>query len=149
MTSTTRKLLTLAGVTLTSARLTRLVTTDKLGQWLIQEPVDALLSYYYAKAEREAVAVGKSPVEPWWWRYRAGLYCQWCVGFWLTLGTVTLERVTRNSPATLRVPLEVFGTALAINYVSATIETLNPANSAVVGDTSENHLEEQEKVAHE
>lgn len=128
MKTSTQKLLIAVTTTLTAARLTRLVTTDKLGKWLIQEPVDMLMGAYYEEALQEAKEHGTEPVEPWWWKYRSGLECQWCVGFWLTLGAVAVERGTRNSTPLIRKPIEVFGTALALNYLSASIETLNPAN---------------------
>lgn len=117
--------LTALAVTLVSARLTRLVTTDKLGQWLIQEPVAKAMDNYADRLFSESA----DPKQPWWWKYQQGLTCPWCVGFWATLGTVAVERTTRKSR--LRPLVEVLGAALATNYLSASLEVLNPANSHV------------------
>lgn len=121
-----------ATLALVSARLSRLVTQDTIGKWLIHEPVDKAMDGYYARKEEEAKKDGKSPSEPWWWRYRQGLDCPWCVGFWLALGTTATEWATRNPKSqagkSLRTCLEVVGGALALNYVAATLEIMHPAN---------------------
>lgn len=133
MNTSTKILARATTLTLVSARLTRFVTQDTLGQWLIHEPVDKAMDGYYARMEAEAKRDGKSPSEPWWWRYRQGLDCPWCVGFWLALGTVATERATRNPQSAgakaLRTSLEVVGGALALNYVAATLEVIHPANN--------------------
>lgn len=110
-------------LTLTSARLSRLVTTDDLGHWFIHNPVDKAMGRY---AEREHAkhrrGLGPVPREPWWWKYRSGLDCPFCVGFWAALGVVAVERATRTAPAPIRAAVEVAGTALAVNYVAAHLE---------------------------
>lgn len=64
-------------------RLTRLVTTDQVGQWWIKDPIDAAMTRY-----EDAHLDGP---EPWWWRYRSGLDCPFCVGFWVGLGALAVE----------------------------------------------------------
>lgn len=76
---------------LATLRLTRLVTTDSLGERLIQQPA-------------EQWATANSPVEensngdlPWRMELVSGLYCPACVGFWLGLVVLALpdNRLTR------------------------------------------------------
>lgn len=87
---------------LASARLSRLVVTDDLGKWWVKEPVDRAMD----------LAAETMEVEPWWWRYRSGLDCPWCVGFWLggllLLGHLLLPRTVWRGVAG----------ALALNYAS-------------------------------
>lgn len=96
-----------------SARLSRLVITDDIGRWWVKEPVDRAMDAY---AEREIWAsanVGQDPREPWWWKYRSGLDCPFCVGFWLGAGVLA-------SRAVLPEKVWRFGAgALALNYVAA------------------------------
>ena len=96
-----------------SARLSRLVITDDIGRWWVKEPVDRAMDAY---AEREIWAsanVGQDPREPWWWKYRSGLDCPFCVGFWLGAGVLA-------SRAVLPEKVWRFGSgALALNYVAA------------------------------
>lgn len=54
-------------------RLTRLVTTDDLGEWWFHEPA-------YRAALRHYQEHGALPS---WDRYRSGLSCPFCVGFWI------------------------------------------------------------------
>jgi hypothetical protein len=54
---------------LTTLRLTRLVTTDSLGQW-----------WLYAPVYKRVVANGKSNK---WQKYVDGLTCPFCIGFWI------------------------------------------------------------------
>lgn len=68
----------LALITGATLRLIRLVTADDLGEWWIRQPA-------YQAALRHAVRAGESP---WWDKYRAGLDCPHCCGFWI--GTAVL-----------------------------------------------------------
>jgi hypothetical protein len=65
----------LALLTLVTLRLTRLVTTDSLGQW-----------WLYAPAYKRAY--GRPGTAPKWAKYVEGLTCPFCVGFWI--GAVAL-----------------------------------------------------------
>lgn len=85
---------------LATLRLTRLVTTDSLGERLLQQP-----------AERWANA--HSPVNsngdlPWRMELVSGLYCPYCVGFWIGLAVLVLPDVR---------PVRLLLRGLALNYV--------------------------------
>lgn len=56
-------------LTLATMRLTRLVTTDSLGQW-----------WLYGPAYKRAYGHGSPPG---WAKYVEGLTCPFCVGFWI------------------------------------------------------------------
>lgn len=56
-------------VTLATLRVTRLVTTDSIGQWWLYAPL-------YKKAFTQ-----QPP--PRWAKYIEGLTCPFCVGFWI------------------------------------------------------------------
>lgn len=105
-------------LTLASARLSRLVTTDQLGEWFIHNPV-----YKWADkhehVRRRVMRQDMDSPEPvtWQGRLASGLECPFCVGFWATLGVVAVERATRSTPRPFRAAVEVVGTALAVNYV--------------------------------
>lgn len=90
---------------LASARLSRLVVTDDLGKWWIKEPIDRAMDRYADTAE----------AEPWWWKYRSGLDCPFCVGFWLGAATLTARAVLPR-----KVWLAGAG-ALALNYAASHI----------------------------
>lgn len=59
-------------------RLTRLVTTDDLGAWWVREPA-------YQAAVRHMARTGQPP---WWDKYRAGLSCPHCCGYWIGAGVL-------------------------------------------------------------
>lgn len=81
-------------------RLTRLATTDDLGALWLREPVE--------RAVRE---------RPHLHRYADGLYCPFCVGFWVCLAGVSTYSVARRRPATLAAWRVVAG-ALSLNYLT-------------------------------
>lgn len=128
--NTTPNLVTTAGrtlvTTLAAARLTRLVTKDTLGGWLIREPIARAMQNYAQQTAQIHQREGKPghPTQPWWWKYEVGLHCKWCVGFWLCLGTIAAEKATRNRPCA-RPIVATLGGALALNYVTAHLETLS------------------------
>lgn len=129
-TSTPHHLATTAGrtlvTTLAAARLTRFITRDTLGGWLIREPIARAMQNYAQAALTKHQREGKPghPKQPWWWKYEVGLHCKWCVGFWLCLGTIATEKATRNRPCA-RPLVATLGGALALNYVTAHLETLS------------------------
>ena len=127
--NTTTNLATAAGrtlvTTLAAARLTRLVTKDTLGGWLIREPIARAMQNYAQQTAQIHQREGKPghPTQPWWWKYEVGLHCKWCVGFWLCAATITAEKATRGTCA--RPIIRTIGGALALNYVTAHLETLS------------------------
>lgn len=90
---------------LAAARLSRLVITDDIGRWWIREPVDRAMDAYAETAE----------IEPWWWKYRSGLECPFCVGFWLG-GAVLVGHAALPRPM-----WRAAAGALALNYVASHI----------------------------
>lgn len=127
--NTTPNLATTAGrtlvTTLAAARLTRFVTRDTLGGWLIREPIARAMQNYAQAALTKHQREGRPghPPQPWWWKYEVGLHCKWCVGFWLCVGTLAAEKATRGTCA--RPITRTIGGALALNYVTAHLETLS------------------------
>lgn len=127
--NTTTNLATAAGrtlvTTLAAARLTRFVTRDTLGGWLIREPIARAMQNYARAAADKHTREGRPghPTPPWWWKYETGLHCKWCVGFWLAAGTLITEKATRGTCA--RPIIRTIGGALALNYVTAHLETLS------------------------
>ena len=98
---------------LASARLSRLVIVDQIGQWWVKDPVDRAMDGYVARAEEIEHAGGPPAREPWWWKYRSGLDCPWCVGFWLGAAVLLAHRVLPR-------PLWRAAVApLALNYAAA------------------------------
>lgn len=127
--NTTPNLVTTAGrtlvTTLAAARLTRLVTKDTLGGWLIREPIARAMQNYAQQTAQIHQREGKPghPTQPWWWKYEVGLHCKWCVGFWICAATITAEKATRGT--CVRPTIRTLGGALALNYVTAHLETLS------------------------
>ena len=111
--------------TLAAARLTRFITKDTLGGWLIREPIARAMQNYAHQAADKHTREGRPghPTPPWWWKYETGLHCKWCVGFWLAAGTLITEKATRGTCA--RPIIRTIGGALALNYVTAHLETLS------------------------
>lgn len=128
-TTTTNTLATTAGrtlvTTLAAARLTRFVTRDTLGGWLIREPIARAMQNYAQQTAQRHQREGRPghPQQPWWWKYEVGLHCKWCVGFWLCAATITAEKATRGT--CVRPLIRTLGGALALNYVTAHLETLS------------------------
>ena len=99
-----------AGATL---RLTRLVVADDIGRWWLAEPAYRAALAYHAQ----------HGTAPWWDRYRSGLDCPFCAGFWIALGaTATGARWGHTRPWRL------LAGALTLSYLAAHI-------GARLGDT--------------
>ena len=123
-------------------RLTRLVTTDKLGGWLLAEPAERW-AFYKEMARRNAMRITldrvkdealEEPVhrildrwenqlsqsEPISWQARlvSGLSCPFCVGFWIALGMTAATWLLAPLPGVGVVWL-LFLAALTLNYVAA------------------------------
>lgn len=97
----------------TTARLTRLVTTDFIGQWWVQDPVDRAMARY------EAAHSGEE--EPWWWRYRAGLTCPHCLGFWIGAGVLASYAVAGRTRS-WRYVADALTLSYVIGHVSARLD---------------------------
>ena len=134
---------------LAAARLTRLVTTDDLGEWLIHEPAFDWAHRHEASRRQALGAVvarlrgqtgGMSKdAERLYEKYKAdlqeddpitwqaklvsGLECPYCVGFWLGAGLLAADRILPNAGA-VRSVFDLGVDALALNYVTARMETL-------------------------
>lgn len=126
---------------LAAGRLTRFVTQDWLGEWLIARPVKRWAEGYELKAmeERErfheticegrqgpeAVADHKectpladyNPHDPITWQAKvaSALDCPFCIGFWIGLGILAVNTATAGTR--LAGPWRGLKTALALNYV--------------------------------
>ena len=124
--------------TLAAARLTRFVTKDTLGGWLIREPIARAMQNYAQAALTKHQREGRpgTPTAPWWWKYEVGLHCKWCVGFWIGLGTLAAEKATRNRPCA-RPLVATLGGALALNYVTAHLETLSEKLEETANDSNQ------------
>ena len=89
-----------------TARLTRLVVADDLGQWWAKDPIEQL-------AARHVEAHGQVPG---WWRYADGLNCPHCLSFhaaYIVRGSHAIARRNRRALAVWR-----FGAAaLSLSYV--------------------------------
>lgn len=111
--------LDIALATLAAARLSRFVITDEMGEWWVKQPIDRAMDAY---AEREMWAsanVGQTPREPWWWKYRSGLDCPFCVGFWLGAAVLTTGAAATRLPGPAAAAWRLGAGALALNYAAA------------------------------
>lgn len=104
-----------------TARLTRVITDDDIGLWWVKEPA-------YRAALRHVERHGDIP---WWDKYRAGLDCPWCCGFWIGMA-VLASHAAAGKTRTWR-----FAAAtLTLNLVAAPLVALlgsdsdEPANQA-------------------
>lgn len=127
--------MTLARIILTALaalRLTRFVTSDKLGEWWVagplvlwawrsDEPIGHMNSADIARIRSmdPAEAAPPMPNAHWGWRSKLvnGLDCPFCVGFWIGAAVLLAELVTRRVPA-LRGLWSFIAGALALNYVT-------------------------------
>ena len=90
---------------LAAARLSRFVTSDKLGDWLIVQPAQ----------EWAEVTDPEAYPENWKQKLVSGLECPFCVGFWIGAGVLAAESLTKNTA--LEQPYKFITNALALNYV--------------------------------
>lgn len=120
----------LALVALASARATRFVTTDLLGEWTVVGPLkrwaarrevpsaelrEKLEDEIERTTEREAPMFNPPPA--WGWRSKLvkGLDCPFCVGFWVG-GAVLLGEVLTGRTRLLRGVWTFVLGAFALNY---------------------------------
>lgn len=104
---------------LASARLSRLVVTDDLGKWWVKDPIDYAMASYARNEVHAADREKRDAVTPGWWKYRSGLDCPWCVGFWLGAATLTVGAIASRRPGPARALWRLCAGALALNYVTA------------------------------
>jgi hypothetical protein len=83
-----------------SLRLTRLITTDTLGQWWVVEPLASWVPQRYQ-------------------RYLSGLDCPYCVGFHATFAVISSYAVARRTHSLTA--WRVVAGSLAVNYITAHI----------------------------
>ena len=123
---------------LATARLTRFITSDKLGEWLIvgrvkrwaaRREVPADLAADLERRFDEEVSQGRAVASPparWGWRSKlvSGLDCPHCVGFWLgalVLAVLPLRRVPVLGTL-IRFGLGAFALNYAVGHVSSRID---------------------------
>ena len=92
----------IALLVLASLRITRLVTTDSIGQWWLYAP---LLKKAYSQTP-----------PPKWSKYVEGLVCPFCVGFWVGLIGLALLTIA-GGPGDAAVWWRWLAGAFALNYV--------------------------------
>lgn len=118
-------------VTLATARVTRLIVTDDIpGQWWIKDPIDHAMHRYKDKRavplkrplERFEVFPPSLFDEPWWWKYREGLSCPYCVAVHAAAWVTVIEEATRHAPPTVRRVWELVTGALAVSWVAGHAE---------------------------
>jgi hypothetical protein len=119
----------LALILLGALRLTRFITSDKLGYWWVVQPARRWAMYgtalYHSPAEViEAEWEGGAPTTP---RQRlvSGLDCPFCVGFWLgalaLVGTLLIGRVPVLG-ALWRLGLGALGLNYIVGHISARLD---------------------------
>lgn len=104
------------------ARLTRFVTSDSLGDWLVVGPArrwaikhEGTYLHYADNTPALDESVG--------WRSKlvSGLECPFCVGFWVGAGMLAGEKITRDTK--LEPIWDLATSALALNYVVAHVSS--------------------------
>ena len=101
-------------------RLTRFVITDTLGKWWIHDPLDRAMASYAGKVIESHANSGNpgEPPTPWWWKYRVGLNCPYCVGFWIS-GAVALSYLLVGDTVAWRFVAGVFTLNWVASHVGA------------------------------
>lgn len=133
-------------VALATARLTRLVTSDWLGEWALVGPVRKWATLHEQssldaiRSMVETVVPGNDPIATAWvdeqmdtlnnydenypltWQYKLakGLDCPFCVGFWIGLAVLIAEAAVARQPAPVRWLWKTVTSALALNQVVGT-----------------------------
>jgi len=124
-------------LTVAVLRATRLVTTDKLGGWLLEEPSKKWAAKHEGEAKRRKYrefveeyrkrgaevplydhwysGEGDEPLS-WQGKLVSGLDCPFCVGFWLGLLALIGEATLGRVPG-VRVLWRLGVAAFAMNYV--------------------------------
>lgn len=117
---------------LATARLSRFLTTDKLGDWLIVRPAKAwairhegegleVVEYAENRDGEEDPSKFERTGEPdedngWRSKLVAGLECPFCIGFWLGAGVLAADAALPER-GVARGVFDLGTRALALNYV--------------------------------
>lgn len=117
---------------LTAARLSRFVTSDHLGGWLVVDPAkdwavrhegqgvevieSGLLSTGLPARVEERPSGEPVPDNGWRSKLVSGLECPFCVGFWIGAGVLAADAALPSS-GPLRTAWTLGTRALALNYV--------------------------------
>ena len=119
-------------IALATARLTRFITSDMLGEWTIVGPLKRWAARREVPAdlradlearledERENDEPTANPPQKWGWRSKMvkGLDCPFCVGFWIGVLVLAGEVATRTRPLRWARPLWTFMLgAFGLNYI--------------------------------
>jgi hypothetical protein len=99
--------LDLAVLVLSTARMSRFVTTDALGDWWVRKPV-ADWAEQEDEGHREKVVTLVN--------------CPYCIGQWLALGNLAAYALTRNHPVA-RSAWRYLAGGMALNYVVAHVSS--------------------------
>lgn len=118
-------------IPLASARLTRVVTADLIGEELLIKPIDKAL----AKMGHPETLMFM----------RQALDCKWCVGFWIASGLVAGEALTKGTRS--QALWRVLTDALAVNYVAAHLA--NYEEMDVLIESSQDALDQPETFQEE
>lgn len=113
-----------------AVRLTRFITTDTLGEWTVRTPAKRWAEKADIGYIKQAEASGKTeelaarleneePLTP-QSKLASGLECPFCVGFWISLTVLLIDRVL-PSKGILRTIWRMISGALTLNYVTAHI----------------------------
>ena len=110
---------------LAALRLTRLVTTDWLGEWTIVQPLKAWARKHDGEVDVHSPDAQDVGVNLWRTKAVSGLDCPFCVSFWLTLGTLAVSRLNLPQPAAqLRdLVLKALAGSYIVGHASSRIDT--------------------------
>lgn len=104
------KLLDFSIIIMSTLRLTRFVTRDSLGGWLIREPV-----YKWANFNPDDPSELNNPVG-WRAKWVSGAECPFCWGTWIGFAVLASWGICRHYSFTLRV-WRIVMAGLGMNYV--------------------------------
>lgn len=116
--------------TLATLRLTRLITSDALSEWLVVDPAVRWAVHHDGGLDPHSTAphepgtpkeeLAHAQVHPdWGWRSKlvTGLECPHCIGFWIGAATLATGALAEKHPAALAVFNAVAG-SLGLSYVT-------------------------------
>jgi hypothetical protein len=120
-----RHLLSYALAVPATLRLTRFITSDWLGEWLVDKPLrkwavnksmEGQITMMDPSLTEDQIFAGLnwSEDQPWRVKLVKGLDCPFCVGFWIGLVILAAAAFT---PKILRPALHLLFSGLALNYL--------------------------------
>lgn len=114
---------------LSTLRLSRLVTSDQIGEWFIQEPAKrwATMADVTTDYEPYMGEVLRQTDNPDGWRHRLvdGLICGFCEGYWIGVVTIVVLAMLGgpgDAPDWWRVLSGTFALSYVIGHVSARLD---------------------------